>query len=237
MHSKLSFAALAFVAGLAVAPVLAQQPGSPPGVGGWTPPPPGAGPQMQAPPQGMGGPMMGMGPGMGGRQMQMGPGMGGHQMKMGMGQGPRGRWANVTPEQRQAMIDMRIANIKAALKLTPDQEKLFAPVEATIRDGAVAMGERAKLREAQGRPADPISALRMRAEGMATRAAMMSRLADAAQPLYSSLSDEQKAQLPQMFRSMHKGGGKAMRMMREGWEGHEMNPGDWRMNHHRGWNR
>ena len=237
MHSKLSFAALAFVAGLAVAPVLAQQPGSPPGVGGWTPPPPGAGPQMQAPPQGMGGPMMGMGPGMGGRQMQMGmgPGMGGHQMQMGMGQGPRGRWANVTPEQRQAMINMRIANIKAALKLTPDQEKLFAPVEATIRDSAVAMGERAKQREAQGRPADPIAALRMRAEGMTTRAAMMTRLADAAQPLYASLSDEQKAQLPRVLRGMHKGGGKAMRMMREGWEGNRMGPGDWGMNHHRRW--
>lgn len=224
MTSKFSFAALAFVAGLAVAPVLAQQPGSPPGVGGWTPPPPGVGPQMQAPPQGMGGPMMGMGPGMGGRQMQM-----------GMGQGPRGRWADVTPEQRQAMINMRIANIKAALKLTPDQEKLFAPVEATIRDSAGAMADRAKLREMQGRPADPIAALRMRAEGMSTRAAMMTRLADAAQPLYASLSDEQKAQLPRVLRGMHKGGGKAMRMMREGWGGPDMGPGDWGPQHHRRW--
>ena len=226
MKSRLLIAALAVGLGAAL-PAIAQQPGSPPGVGGWTPPPPMAGPQGQMPP------MMGMGGMQGGPMMGMGPGMGRHNMDMGAG--PRGRWADVTPEQRQAMIDMRVANIKAALRLTPEQEKLWAPVESAIRDSAAAMAERAKLRAAQGRPADPIAAMRLGAENMAARASMMQRMADAAAPLYASLNDQQKAQLPRIFRRMGHGGGKAMRMMREGWGGPNMDPGDWGPQHHRRW--
>lgn len=226
MKSRLLIAALAVGLGAAL-PAIAQQPGSPPGVGGWTPPPPMAGPQGQMPP------MMGMGGMQGGPMMGMGPGMGRHNMDMGAG--PRGRWADVTPEQRQAMIDMRVANIKAALRLTPEQEKLWAPVESAIRDSAAAMAERAKLRAAQGRPADPIAAMRLGAENMAARASMMQRMADAAAPLYASLNDQQKAQLPRIFRRMGHGGGKHMRMMREGWDGPEMGPGGWGGDHHRRW--
>lgn len=168
------------------------------------------------------GPQTGMGPGM----MGGGPGIGMQQ---------RGsRWANVTPEQREAFINLRIANIKAALKLTPDQEKLWPPVESAIRDSAKTMAERAQQRATQPKPADPIAALRAGAEAMTARAATMQRLADAAQPLYATLSDEQKARVPQIFRSgFGPGGGRAMRMMREGWDGHH--GWGWMREHHRGW--
>ena len=44
-----------------------------------------------------------------------------------------GRWSALTPEDRAAFTDARIAALHAGLKLTPDQEKLWPPVEAAIR--------------------------------------------------------------------------------------------------------
>jgi hypothetical protein len=40
----------------------------------------------------------------------------------------------MSPEDRAAFTDARIAAVKAGLKLTPDQEKLWPPVEAAVRD-------------------------------------------------------------------------------------------------------
>jgi Spy/CpxP family protein refolding chaperone len=52
-------------------------------------------------------------------------------------------------EGRAFMLDARLAGMKAALKLTPDQEKNWAPFEAAVRDAAKArMEERRAMREA-----------------------------------------------------------------------------------------
>ena len=45
-----------------------------------------------------------------------------------------GRWSALSPEDRAAFADARIAALHAGLKLTSDQEKLWPPVEAAIRD-------------------------------------------------------------------------------------------------------
>ena len=50
-----------------------------------------------------------------------------------------------SPETLARLEDGRIAMAKAALKLSPDQEKLFAPVEEKIRAG---FADRRKAREA-----------------------------------------------------------------------------------------
>src|SRR4249920_58305 len=42
----------------------------------------------------------------------------------------------LSPEDRAAFVDARIAAVHAGLKLTPDQEKLWPPVEAAVRDFA-----------------------------------------------------------------------------------------------------
>ncbi len=52
------------------------------------------------------------------------------------------------------------------------------------------------------RPADPIERLRQRADMMASTAASMRRLADAADPLYKSLDDGQKRRFTMLARSM-----------------------------------
>jgi hypothetical protein len=116
----------------------------------------------------------------------------------------------VSPEDRAAFTDARIAAVRAGLKLTPDQDKLWPPVEAAVRDFAKMRIDRANARmnaqqqdgatgaqkpdDAQ-KPGDPVARLRERADNMATTAAALKRIADAADPLYKTLDDGQKRRL------------------------------------------
>ena len=109
----------------------------------------------------------------------------------------------LSPEDRAALTDARIAAVKAGLKLTPDQEKLWPPVEVAVRDFAKLRIDRANARmnarrddsqDAQ-QPEDPVARLRERADTMATTAAAMKKIADAADPLYKTLDDGQKRRL------------------------------------------
>jgi hypothetical protein len=103
-------------------------------------------------------------------------------------------------EDRAVLLDARIGAIKAALRLSANQEKLWAPVEAIIRKNAALRDQRvqdtrdrmAQSREAMPRAFDPIARLRNQADRMAARAGRMREFADAAAPLYASLSDDQK---------------------------------------------
>src|SRR5947208_14820103 len=108
----------------------------------------------------------------------------------------------MTPEDRAAFVDARIAAVHAGLKLTADQEKLWPPVEAAVRDFAKLRIDRANARmnvprddSSQQKPDDPVARLRERAENMATSAAAMKKIADAADPLYKTLDDGQKRRL------------------------------------------
>src|SRR4051812_20484394 len=116
--------------------------------------------------------------------------------------------AQISPEDRAAFADARIAAVKAGLKLTPDQEKLWPPVEAAVRDFAKLRIDRANARMNPSRddardsskPDDPVARLRDRAETMGTTAAAMKRIADAADPLYKTLDDGQKRRLAVLTR-------------------------------------
>src|ERR1700736_161934 len=88
----------------------------------------------------------------------------------------------MNPEDRAAFIDARIAAVHAGLKLTADQEKLWPPVEAAVRDFAKLRIDRANARmkaqdnaqgnaNAQQTPDDPVARLRERADNMAASAA------------------------------------------------------------------
>jgi hypothetical protein len=110
----------------------------------------------------------------------------------------------MSPEDRAAFTDARIAAVHAGLKLTADQEKLWPPVETAVRDFAKMRIDRANARmnaqkddskDAQQKPDDPVARLRERAETMATSAAAMKKIADAADPLYKTLDDGQKRRL------------------------------------------
>jgi hypothetical protein len=102
---------------------------------------------------------------------------------------------------------MRIDLTKAALQLTPDQEKLWPPVESAIRARAEDRKARvAKISETVGRRADqnavetmrnrdPIAFLQRRSEALAQRSADLDKLAEAWQPLYKTLNPEQRQRM------------------------------------------
>jgi len=96
------------------------------------------------------------------------------------------------------LTDIRVAVIKAALQLTPEQEKLWPAVEEAIRTRAETRYRRlAGLRERmnQSHDMDPVQLYRQRSDVLAERAANLRRLADAWQPLYQSLTPDQKTRL------------------------------------------
>jgi len=108
---------------------------------------------------------------------------------------------------RNSLTDLRIDLTKAALQLTPDQEKLWPAVESAIRARADdRRGRIAKIQETVGRRADenridamrnrdPIAFLQRRSEALAQRSADLDKLAEAWQPLYKTLSQEQRQRL------------------------------------------
>lgn len=112
----------------------------------------------------------------------------------------------MSSEDRAAFTDARIAAVKAGLKLNADQEKLWPPVETAVRDFAKLRIDRANARmnaprddskdaQKQDSQSDPVARLRDRADTMATTAAAMKKIADAADPLYKTLDDGQKRRL------------------------------------------
>jgi hypothetical protein len=108
----------------------------------------------------------------------------------------------------KVVTDARIGIVKAALQLTPEQEKLWPPVEAAIRARAEAKYNRmvavaGKL--GQQSEADPVELMRGRADALAQRAANLKNLADAWAPLYQSLNPDQKQRMRLL----------AMRVLRE----------------------
>src|SRR5215469_9041611 len=113
----------------------------------------------------------------------------------------------LSPADLKAFTDARIAGLKAGLALTPDQEKNWAPVEQAIRDMAQARQARWAARRERREHEDAIARLRGRADAMTQRASDLKKLADAAEPLYRTLSDDQKRRLHILVRAtMHHGG-------------------------------
>jgi|SRR5271165_2794883 len=134
----------------------------------------------------------------------------------------------LSPEDRAAMLDARIAAVHAGLKLTADQDKLWPPVESAVRDFAKLRMDRANARmtaredaqnQDQQTPGDPVARLRQRADDMAATSAALKKIADAADPLYKTLDDGQKRRLELLTQHRRMGGGEGWRhrwMEREG---------------------
>ena len=108
---------------------------------------------------------------------------------------PRG---GPTPQDLAALTDTRIELVKTALQMTPEQQKLWPPVEDAIRARASSRQARlAKLAAAMNSDKEytPIEILRARADGLVERGTALKKLVDAWQPLYDSLDARQKVRL------------------------------------------
>lgn len=106
-----------------------------------------------------------------------------------------------------ALTDARINIIKAALQLTPDQERYWPAIEDAIRTNA--KDRQTRIANAAARVAElhdrgpievlrernPVDFLQRRANALAQRSANLKRLADAWQPLYQTLSPDQKRRM------------------------------------------
>jgi hypothetical protein len=99
-------------------------------------------------------------------------------------------------EDRQTMLDAKLAGMKAGLQLTPDQEKLWAPFESAVKDAAKArmeaMGQMMMQAHEQGERMSPIDHLEAMANRLSRGAEDVKKIADAAKPLYATLDDSQK---------------------------------------------
>jgi hypothetical protein len=105
------------------------------------------------------------------------------------------------------LTDGEINIVKAALQLTPDQEKFWPAIEDAIRARAKDRQARiavAAARMAARRDGSPLEALRdrnpveflqRRVDALAQRAADLKKFADAWQPLYQTLNPEQKRRM------------------------------------------
>lgn len=101
----------------------------------------------------------------------------------------------ISAEDRAAFIDARIAAIKAGLKLTAEQEKLWPPVELAARDFSKQAQDGRATRGAAQANEDPVERMARIGSEMTQRGASMTKVATAARPLYASLSEDQKRRL------------------------------------------
>lgn len=101
------------------------------------------------------------------------------------------------------LVDARVAAIKAGLKLTGDQERLWGPVETAIRNAAnqryTRMSQFRENRE-QRRSADFMQRFEQRSTMQTERAQASAAVATALRPLWDTFSEDQKRIAPRLVR-------------------------------------
>ena len=116
----------------------------------------------------------------------------------------------LSANQIVAELDARIARIKADLHLTPEQEEKWSGFESAVHEISKERADRQVARRAersdQKGSVDFIEQMRQAAVSMSERSVAEKQLADAAQPVYASLDDQQKRrfadELIQMIRAL-----------------------------------
>ena len=117
------------------------------------------------------------------------------------------RLERLTAADIGALTDARVNIVKAALQLTPDQEKFWPAIEDAMRvrskdrqtrianeeKEATELRERSPLEVLRDR--NPVEFMHRRADALSQRGADLKKLADAWQPLYQTLNPEQKRRM------------------------------------------
>lgn len=161
----------------------------------------------------------------------------------------RSGWAQHWAADHQALLNAKLGGLKAGLQLTPDQENLWGPFEAAVRNVAEmrmqhmqdAMQRMGKMRMegmdhpghmddmgiGEGGRGSPLDRLDAVANRLTEVGAALKKVADSGKPLYASLDDQQKRVFGFLAREM-------MRMDHSGEMGppggphqHPGHDGDW----------
>ena len=104
------------------------------------------------------------------------------------------RGAHLSERATLVISEAQIARLKTALKLTPAQEQLWAPIEAELRL-ITRTGQRSE-------PEGIVQRIRSRFRTIVLDVAALRRLGDVARPLLISLDDEQKQKALQIAHTM-----------------------------------
>jgi zinc resistance-associated protein len=116
---------------------------------------------------------------------------------------PHGEHFYMSAEDRAALVDARVAALKAGLRLTPDQDAKWAPFEQALRNFAKVRGERREARRNEAPASDPVERLQRRADALTKVGAALKQLSDATTPLYQSLNESQKRRFLILARFLH----------------------------------
>jgi LTXXQ motif family protein len=115
----------------------------------------------------------------------------------------RSHHTGLPANQVSDQVDARSARIRADLRLTPEQENNWAGFEGAMRDISKKQAEREATlradRAQQKGSLDVIEQMRRGADSMTEHAVDQKKLADAAQPLFASLNDQQKRRLSEVL--------------------------------------
>jgi zinc resistance-associated protein len=137
-------------------------------------------------------------------------------------------------EDLRAFGEARLAALKAGLMLTPEQEKSWPAFEQAARDLTKVRMERFSAMRNRGASDDPVERLRQRATAMSDTGAALKKLADATDPLYKSLDENQKRRFAILNRlaGPNRGGFRSREgMMHHRWGGHGFERGMLDMEH------
>ncbi|QRG08237.1 Spy/CpxP family protein refolding chaperone [Xanthobacter dioxanivorans] len=104
--------------------------------------------------------------------------------------------APYTEEDAAAVLDARIAALKTVLRLSPEQEKLWPPVEAAIRDAVKGAVARRDKRASAPPPATVLDVLGQVADAEEARGKALRTFVDAAKPFVASLTPAQRNRIP-----------------------------------------
>lgn len=113
--------------------------------------------------------------------------------------------APYSAEDAAAILDARLAALKTVLKLTPEQEKLWPPVEAAIRDAVKGAIARREARMAAPPPANALDVLAIIADAEEARAKALKTFVTAAKPFVAALTPAQLNRIP-AFLGLQDGG-------------------------------
>jgi hypothetical protein len=131
------------------------------------------------------------------------------------------RWRPNAEDQR-AFGDARLAGLKAGLALNAEQEKSWPAFEQAVRELSKLRADRREAMRNAPRSDDPVERMRQRATSLSDTGAALKKLADATDPLYKSLDDNQKRR----FAVLSRFGGSGMDRFH--WRGEFRGQDDWR---------
>ena len=101
-----------------------------------------------------------------------------------------------TDADAAAVLNARIAALRTVLELSPEQRKLWPPVEEAIRNIAGAAMARGKQRSEAAAPSDFLAVIERIGDAEASRAADLKSFVAAARPLVDSLTEAQRNRMP-----------------------------------------